>query len=316
MRALLLLCVFFGGAASAAQAAPAIQVRARAEVDGPVVRLADVAKLSGFAEDARARFASIELGRAPAPGVGQLLPEAYVVGKLRDAGVGPGVRLDVPRRVEITRKGRTIRGDALAKQVRDAVRQAMPHDPRDVAELSVPRLSDLTIPAGSRLDIRFAAGERFVGPTVAEIVVADHGETVRAQKVTVRVDPFVRAWGVREELPRDHRLSPADLVALRLPGASVPRDAITDPQHVDGAKVRRPIKPGEPIRGAWVEVPPLVKRGDRVRMIARRGGLEITASGEALDAAGRGESVRVKNPSSMKIVSGRVIGPGTVEMEL
>jgi flagella basal body P-ring formation protein FlgA len=48
-------------------------------------------------------------------------------------------------------------------------------------------------------------------------------------------------------------------------------------------------------------------------MLARRDGIEVSTSGEALDAGGRGALVRVRNSGSGQVVRMRVTGAGTVE---
>lgn len=58
-----------------------------------------------------------------------------------------------------------------------------------------------------------------------------------------------------------------------------------------------------------------VQVGDPVRMTVRLGSLEVVASGEALQAGARGETIRVRNVDSKKVVAGRVIGPRSVEID-
>jgi flagellar basal body P-ring formation protein FlgA len=312
MRALPLLLVFLS---APALAAPSIRVQPRASIAGPVVRLGQVAQLKGFTPEAKDRFGRIELGRSPQPGLGQLLPKAFLRSKIRDGGVGPGVKLHLPSRLEVTRKTRTIKASDLERQVRRAIRKAMPHADSDVAKLVIPRLSDVNMPVGTTVQVDFAPGEDFRGAVTANLRFEAHGEVVRTRRVSARLDAFARAWGVRKVARRGRVLSAGDLVPLRLPESKVPNDAIQDPGDVEGARVRRPIKPGEAIRAAYVKVPPLIRRGDRVRMIAVRGSIRITAMGEALGAAARGQNVRVRNLDSKRVVSGRVTAPNTIEME-
>jgi hypothetical protein len=59
--------------------------------------------------------------------------------------------------------------------------------------------------------------------------------------------------------------------------------------------------------------PLLVKRGDQVLMLARHEAVEVSTSGEALDAGSRGQVIRVKNSASGQVVRMRVTGAGTVE---
>lgn len=302
--------------ATPAFAVPAIKVGPRAEVSASTVRLGDVAKLRGFTKDARARFANIELGSAPAIGTGKLLPKAFLATRIRDGGVPPGVRLDLPHRLEVSREAEVLRGSEVGARIADAIRREMPHADGDVAALVVPRVPDLKVPRGADVDISFDKNERFSGPNVtATVVVTDGGARVQTRRVSARLDVFTTAYGVSASARRGHPLDVAELVPLRLARSQVPDDAIRSAEEADRANLRRDVRPGEPIRRAWLEVPPIVKRGDRVRMVARRGRVELSAMGEALGDARRGQTVRVRNLASRKIVSGHVQGANLVVME-
>jgi flagella basal body P-ring formation protein FlgA len=73
------------------------------------------------------------------------------------------------------------------------------------------------------------------------------------------------------------------------------------------------LRAGDILRSSQLVAPVLVKRGEPVVMQARRDGIEVSTTGEALDAGGRGAAVRVRNGASGQILRMRVTGPGTVE---
>lgn len=310
-RAILVILIL---APAVAAAGPAIRVPAKAEVAGPVVRLGDVARLAGFARAEADRLTAVEIGRAPAVGVGQLLPRAYLESVLRDAGVGPGVRLALPDRLEVVRKAETLAGAALRRRVEAAVRARMPHAAEDVAAVQVPELPDLKVPLGSAVAVEFEEGEDFAGPVTVELRVTDGGELVRAQRVTARVDVFATVWVPTRAFRRGEPLTPRDLVEKRVPQSDVPRDALDAAALGEGARLRRDLAAGQPLRRAWVDLPPMVARGDRVTLVATRGALRLTAVGEAMGRGSFGDTVKVRNVSSSKVVAGRVAGPQLVEV--
>jgi flagella basal body P-ring formation protein FlgA len=80
-----------------------------------------------------------------------------------------------------------------------------------------------------------------------------------------------------------------------------------------GQSSRRLLRAGEVLRAGQLAAPVLVKRGDQVVMVARRQQVEVSTSGEALDAGSRGAIVRVRNSASGQVVRTRVTGAGTVE---
>ncbi|WP_313461818.1 flagellar basal body P-ring formation chaperone FlgA, partial [Stenotrophomonas sp.] len=56
----------------------------------------------------------------------------------------------------------------------------------------------------------------------------------------------------------------------------------------------------------------LIRRGDSVSLVSRRGGVEVRVAGKALADAGENERVSVENLSSRKIVQGTVAASGDV----
>jgi flagellar basal body P-ring formation protein FlgA len=62
-------------------------------------------------------------------------------------------------------------------------------------------------------------------------------------------------------------------------------------------------------------MPPMVKRNDRVSIVAESGSLRITAMGEVRESASRGERVKVVNLGSNKEIFARVVDPKTVQVE-
>jgi flagellar basal body P-ring formation protein FlgA len=90
-------------------------------------------------------------------------------------------------------------------------------------------------------------------------------------------------------------------------------DPVGNAADVVGQVSRRMLRPGDILRSGQLSTPILVKRGDAVTMVARRDGIEVSMAGEALDAGGRGATVRVRNANSGQVVRMRVSGAGTVE---
>lgn len=106
-------------------------------------------------------------------------------------------------------------------------------------------------------------------------------------------------------------LSPIDLLRERHDITLIP-DAFSDFGELEGMAARRTIRAGEVIRQNMLAAPQLVKRGDQVRIVAKREQIEVSMAGEALDNGTRGAIIRVKNSSGTQIRA-RVIDAGTVE---
>ncbi|MBW2187254.1 MAG: flagellar basal body P-ring formation protein FlgA, partial [Deltaproteobacteria bacterium] len=77
----------------------------------------------------------------------------------------------------------------------------------------------------------------------------------------------------------------------------------------------RSMRTGQIVERKNIEFPPVIKKGDFVRIIAQRGSMVITASGVARQDGRQNEVIRVQNSSSQKEVRGRVVGPSQVRVE-
>lgn len=89
-------------------------------------------------------------------------------------------------------------------------------------------------------------------------------------------------------------------------------DSLVEPDDALGLTSRRALRGGELLRKSQLVALPLVKRGQEVRIVARREQIEVSMNGEALDAGAQGDTVRVRNASGTTIRA-RVTGAGQVE---
>ena len=108
--------------------------------------------------------------------------------------------------------------------------------------------------------------------------------------------------------PEQFSIDRRDISALDSP--------LADAAEVAGQRLTRSLKAGEPLTRRAAEEPPIVHRGEMVKMVVRQGGLFLTAAGIAQSDGAMGQVIRVENSNSKKIVRGQVSGPGIVEVPL
>lgn len=83
-----------------------------------------------------------------------------------------------------------------------------------------------------------------------------------------------------------------------------------------GKDVKRAISAGAPILQQQLEAPLMVRRGDAVVISATSSIIAVKVSGIALTDGRLGEQIRIKNESSAKTVSARIVGPGQAEVAM
>jgi len=82
-----------------------------------------------------------------------------------------------------------------------------------------------------------------------------------------------------------------------------------------GNRTTRMIYPNTVLQSSMIALPPLVKRGDIVKIVANSGPMTISVTGMVKQQGRKGEMVRVVNTDSKRIVTARVIGPGSVVVD-
>lgn len=127
----------------------------------------------------------------------------------------------------------------------------------------------------------------------------------------VRAQISARIAVMASELAAGKVLADQDVLLERHDISSI-GDSIADPQDAVGMSAKRALRSGEVLRKGLLASPTLVKRGEPVRIVARREEVEVSMAGEALDAGGRGDTVRVRNASGT-VIRARVTGAATVE---
>lgn len=82
--------------------------------------------------------------------------------------------------------------------------------------------------------------------------------------------------------------------------------------EVVGKAAQATLLPGKPIPLDLVGAPQLVRIGSAVSLIFRAGGVDVRASGVALQAAAAGETIRARNTQTAVIVTGVLGQDGSV----
>jgi flagella basal body P-ring formation protein FlgA len=210
--------------------------------------------------------------------------------------------------------GRPAAESELQRFTEEALRRAIPFSAEDV-RISRLRLPKVRLPVGSysaRAELR--ANERFRGPTTFAVVLTTPKDEVHLW-ATADVRVRVRTLVVARDLPRGHVLRAGDLQVVRRELGETAQMGLSDPADAVARRLRRPLRAQEAFAATDLERVPILQRGAAVTLVARSGGLFITARGRALDAGASGDTVRVVNLNSGKTVLGRVESERQIAVE-
>jgi flagella basal body P-ring formation protein FlgA len=124
--------------------------------------------------------------------------------------------------------------------------------------------------------------------------------------VTATVETDMPVLVLKRAAARDAQLTAADveIQRRRLPGFAA--GYLSVPEELDGRHLRQAAAPGTVLTAELMARDILVRRGQRVTLIAGVGGIEVRAPGEAMSDATPAGRVRVQNLNSRRVVEGQV----------
>ncbi|CAK0752340.1 flagella basal body P-ring formation protein FlgA [Gammaproteobacteria bacterium] len=168
------------------------------------------------------------------------------------------------------------------------------------------RLSACTTP----LEVSMAAGSQPIGRTLIKVRCStpQPWTLYLPAKVATLVSVVVAA----RSLFRDQVIVPGDVVLESRDANELLSGYLSDPNQVLGKVLSRPAAAGSVLLPNQVQAKRVIRRGDRVSVLARSAGLTVRSTGTAMADAGVGDTISVRNESSKKILDGIVEGPGVV----
>ena len=199
---------------------------------------------------------------------------------------------------------------ARARLESEAARRWGP-DPAAETEIAVGRLDPrLRLPACmTELETSLPTGARALGAVAVGVRCPSPAWSVFVPG-TIKVRKPVLVTAV--SLPRGALLAASDLVLELRDLSSLPAGYLSDPAAVAGRTLRRPLQAGTVLLPGMAALPKLVTRGERVALQAGGGRIAVQVEGEALADGALGETVRVRNLATRRVVQGTVGGPQLV----
>jgi len=217
---------------------------------------------------------------------------------------------------EDSREGRVLEPDEVAR-ILDAHLQEIVNDPRKRVEVRDLRGAEtVVLPAGTLSHEVIVPEQAYRGgPLSATVIFRINGQEKKRIRVSARVELYADVVAASHFLQRHLEIQEKDIQWVRRNIALLPNDVVLEKGEVLNHRTILSVNGQEVLRKGMVEVPPLVKRGDRVIMSVENQRFKITTWGEAKEEGRRGDRIRLVNLSSKKEVVGKVVDATTVRID-
>lgn len=293
-----------------------IWIKEKADVTGDAIALGDIASFVPERDSRVPALRKLEVGSAPAPGRDLVLNSRFLIYRLSSLmGGDHHVRVKVPENLIVHRTGQVVGVKKMTRIFKQYVFSHSPWKRKEMDFESVRVAGPLTLPRGHlSWEVEGRNGGDFVGDVSLVISFFVDGRLYRKVPVSGRILITRRVIRTARRILKGEVIGVKDLLKVTEQTSRIDRNELTRMDQIIGKRAARTLRMGQMITRVMVEVPPAVRKGDRVIIKAENRFIEVTALGRVMEDGRSGDQVRVINVSSGKEIFATVVGPGQVKV--
>lgn len=173
----------------------------------------------------------------------------------------------------------------------------------------------VVLPPGM-VEVKVGAGrsEEPLGRRLFQIQLLVNGRLAKTVEATADIAAVVEVVVTNRLIKTDEVIEAEDVGTDQMVLFDLKQTFVTNPTDVIGKAAARPLSPQSPIRITAVRRPFVVRKGDRVTIEARQGGLSIQTVGVTKSHGEVGQTITVSNVDSGKDLQAIVVGAGVVRV--
>ena len=308
------ILVFFGAGLINSKEAKeiSINVSPSAIVNSREYFLGDIAKIQG-PDIIKDQIEKIYIGFSPSLGKIRTISKRQITAKIKSVSWLPyDVKIILPESVIIKRASQILSEKQLKEIYINNVKQRLKNKDFKIRDFKV--RGSVLYPLGE-INFRILGGNiKPIKKTNFYFDVNVNGKKCGKIILSGWVDIFDNVVCFKNSFKRGHIIKNSDLFMRKLNLSLIPNNYIKNLDYALGMCIKRNVKSKDCLDRNMLENPPLIRKGDIVKLIAGKGNLRIEATGIAIKNGKLNDQITVKNISSKKIVSGKIIEKGIVNI--
>ncbi|GMR15790.1 MAG: hypothetical protein BMS9Abin31_0080 [Gammaproteobacteria bacterium] len=166
---------------------------------------------------------------------------------------------------------------------------------------------------GKVLKVSMVPGSKLLGHT--SLIVNCSSPQQWKIYVAAHIDGQVNALVARHPIPRGTALQNAELEFVLRRYSQLNHGYYGSANLLTNMEAKRNIKAGQVLTPGVVKAQKLVLRGQHITIVAQTGRLNLRVKGKALMDGQQGQTIKVANLSSKKLIYARVISAGVVKVD-
>ena len=199
----------------------------------------------------------------------------------------------------------------IGQEVNDWLTESLSNSPGMATFEVRPIDSRLKLNDCKQREISMPSGYRLVGNTMLRVKCVDGANWSfnLPAKISIMVDYAVAA----RPLAANQEIGTGDIAMQQGDLGALPGSVILDPSLALGRALNSSVAAGQALRQEQLRAAMVITQNQRVKIIFRQDGLEITNEGIAMSSAAEGQPVRVRLDKG-KVITGMALASGIVDI--
>jgi len=247
-----------------------IQLKEQALVTKKFVVLGDIASITPESTEAE-QWTGCRVTYAPAPGESKVIQSASLIASLRHISGSEKIKWSGAKNITIRRQGVEISKEGIKQIIAEFLQQNMGNLPEvELRFTSVRAPERIILPTGDLTYTVTPSKPGILGSSSFSIIFQVDGKTVKNCTVRGKLEAMAEVVTAGVTMRKGCIITADQLNIARrdISKLDKPFQAI---DHVVGMQVKRTIRAGKTIDSHNVELPPVIKKGEPVKIIASRG---------------------------------------------
>ncbi|MBF0225740.1 MAG: flagellar basal body P-ring formation protein FlgA [Desulfobacterales bacterium] len=282
-------------------------------VDGDRIYLRDIAYISGDKKITE-EIGDICLGYAPKPGYTKRISGRRInyILKTKD-WIANDTIIEIPDSITIERSFQTISDDALKEILVKYIEETL--GSRDYKVYSLKTRGISKFPTGKMELIYLPSNDIDIKNQLnLRILVNVDGKECTKITLSAKVGIYKDVACALRSISRDTILTEDDVCLEKKDISRMPDNVVTSLSDIIGKQVNQNVSSKSYLRSNMIEEPPIVLKGSKVSLVAKKGLVKVVTYGVAASDGRLGEEIEIENLSSKKVVIGRVKDKSTIEV--
>ncbi len=315
---LLVACLVLCFAAVTPASEPlSIVLKETADVAGAVVQLGDISILEGADAAKKTKLAGLRIDSAPAPGKSVLIQTERVVSRLAQFGLAPAdYHLTAGSAVKVISRSVEVPAETVRQAVKSYISSQSPWTAGQIKIRKIRMNHPVHLPPGEmHIQVQAPKHTDWLGAIPFSVKFLVKGQVVSKLTVPATIEVWSDVLLAAKPLGRGQPVTPDSIKMVRMNLSRAPANAILSKEQALGRRVNRSIAANSILRDDQIEMPPVVKRGDLVQVVAQSQAMMISIKGVAKQDGARGDRIRVENMRSKRIIYAQVLDNQTVQVD-